>query len=73
MRSATVRVLGWIWQVVSVGSSSHRCRMAPSSCEAVYNQTLTQNYAEGDLGLAGCDNVYDILVGKGYGRTSVRL
>ena len=33
--------------------------------EAVYNQTLTQNYAEGDLGLAGCDNVYDILVGKG--------
>ncbi|CAI7609951.1 unnamed protein product [Penicillium glandicola] len=32
---------------------------------AVYNQTLTQNYAQGDLGLAGCENVYDILVGRG--------
>ncbi|KAK4867953.1 hypothetical protein LT330_007612 [Penicillium expansum] len=32
---------------------------------AVYNQTLTRNYAEGDLGLAGCENIYDILVGRG--------
>ncbi|OQD63233.1 hypothetical protein PENPOL_c010G07571 [Penicillium polonicum] len=32
---------------------------------AVYKQTLTQNYAGGELGLAGCENMYDILVGKG--------
>ncbi|CAI7677037.1 unnamed protein product [Penicillium discolor] len=31
----------------------------------VYNQTLTQSYAGGELGIAGCENIYDILVGKG--------
>ncbi|KAJ5951205.1 uncharacterized protein N7479_009618 [Penicillium vulpinum] len=33
--------------------------------EAVYNQTVTQIYASGDPGIAGCQNVYDIIVGKG--------
>ncbi|CAI7607906.1 unnamed protein product [Penicillium crustosum] len=31
----------------------------------VYNQTLTQSYAGGELGFVGCENIYDILVGKG--------
>ncbi|KAJ5799331.1 uncharacterized protein N7518_001399 [Penicillium psychrosexuale] len=33
--------------------------------KAIYNQTLTRKLAEGDPGLAGCENVYDILVGRG--------
>ncbi|KOS48557.1 hypothetical protein ACN38_g549 [Penicillium nordicum] len=33
--------------------------------DAVYNQVLTQSYAGGALGLADCENIYDILVGKG--------
>ncbi|KAJ5494531.1 hypothetical protein N7463_010618 [Penicillium fimorum] len=33
--------------------------------EAIYNETVTQNLAKGNLGVVGCENIYDILVGKG--------
>ncbi|KAJ5158964.1 uncharacterized protein N7500_008615 [Penicillium coprophilum] len=44
---------------------SHSAFKLGYSNEAIYNQTLTQKYAKGALGAAGCENIYDILVGKG--------
>ncbi|KAJ5436826.1 hypothetical protein N7445_007711 [Penicillium cf. griseofulvum] len=33
--------------------------------KAIYNYSATQNYAKGALGIAGAENIYTLLVGKG--------